>query len=189
MKFLLTVLILLIVSSAEVFAQPEIYIFRHGEKLEPWNTAEFDNFQPLSDKGRKTAENISKIFSDITVTAVYSSKTTRTLSTAWPLSVSKNIKIRFNSACSDTTAIGNFLSELSKTFSSDDKIVIISHSNIIPYFLIKTGIKPDQYPDYKITYAEQYASYLTNTFNYYWVLRPVKNGTADYSAEMILFNP
>lgn len=167
-------------------SQPEIYIFRHGEKLEPWNSQQFDSFQPLSEKGMKTAEKIAALFQKKSITAIYSSKTTRTLTTAWPLAQSKNLTIEFNAACSDTAAISDFINGLSSKYKPDETIVIISHSNIIPYFLFRFGASKNQVTDLEITYSQQYQSYLTNTYNSYWKISPIIKEQNRYKIERYL---
>ncbi len=131
-------------------AQSKIYPVRHSEKLEGWETG-LSNLQPLSEEGIKTSKRLADYFKDIPVDAIYSSNTTRTMQTAFYLCKQKNITINVAKASSDTSAINSFLNDLSKEFANDKSILIVTHSNIIPYFLIKSGLTEDKYSEMGFT--------------------------------------
>lgn len=141
---------ILIVSSFQIFGQPKIYLVRHSEKIENWQS-NLTDYQPLNETGINTSKRLKKYFESINLTAVYSSALTRTLQTAYYISESKNLEIKIEKACSDTSFIGTFLDSLSKIYSSGSSVLIVSHSNIIPYFLIKLGLKKEKFDEFNFT--------------------------------------
>lgn len=126
-------------------AQPKIYIVRHAEKLADWPGGEAGAYQPLSEEGIATASRLADYFETGTITAIYSSATTRTLHTAFPLAQKLGLQINTTEACADTAAIDAFYQELSENYGPNDTILLVSHSNIVPYLLIKAGLPKDCY--------------------------------------------
>ena len=118
----------------------KIIIVRHAEKLAGWPGGAAGAFQPLSEKGLKTAKRLAAFFKKGTVSAIYSSATTRTLHTAFQLAKKLGIQPEIAKACSDTSAIAAFYQTLHKNYGPDDTVVLVSHSNIVPYLLIKAGL-------------------------------------------------
>lgn len=142
-RFRLVLFILLLGLSvvAEALAQPKIYLVRHAEKLAGWFEAgELDRFQPLSAEGIATAERVAAQFKAGEITAIFSSATTRTLHTALVISQKVNAPVTVAQACADTAKIAAFYADLIKRFKPDQAVVLVSHSNIIPWFLIKAGL-------------------------------------------------
>ena len=139
---ILFLLVMLFGLSANVLAQPTIYVVRHAEKLAGWPKGKAGAYQPLSEQGIKTADRLAAWFKGKKVSAVYSSSTSRTLHTAFPLSQQAGVKIKIESACSDTSFIDSFLGKLRNEYKPNDIVIIVSHSNIVPYFLLKAGL-PD----------------------------------------------
>lgn len=126
-----------------VFAQPKIYIVRHAEKVANWPERELGNFQPLSDEGMATAKRLAGHFEKFSFAAIYSSSTTRTLHTAFQVGQKLGIPIDTALAMRDTSAIDAFYSTLSKKFGPDKSVLLVTHQNIIPYLLIKAGLRSD----------------------------------------------
>ncbi|RIK58564.1 hypothetical protein DCC62_29345 [candidate division KSB1 bacterium] len=125
---------------AEALAQPKIYLVRHAEKLAGWFEAgELDRFQPLSAEGIATAERVAAQFK----AGEISSATTRTLHTALVISQKVNAPVTVATACADTAEIAAFYADLTKRFKPDQAVVLVSHSNIMPWFLIKAGLTKD----------------------------------------------
>jgi hypothetical protein len=52
------------------------------------------------------------------------------------------LPIEVAEACADTAAISAFYDTLAQRFGPDQAIVLVTHSNIIPYLLIKAGLAP-----------------------------------------------
>jgi broad specificity phosphatase PhoE len=123
-----------------VHAQPTIYLVRHAEKLANWPSGQAGRFQPLSMEGIARAKRLADRFENESLAAIYSSSTTRTLHTAFPLSEKLGVPIQIANACMDTSAIDAFLAEITKKYSREDVVLLVSHSNIIPYLLTKSGL-------------------------------------------------
>ena len=139
-RFYFLVLVGLVLIVGQSRAQPTIYIVRHAEKIANWPAGRTGNFQPLSAEGVARAKKLAKQFAGGALAAIYSSLTTRTLHTAFPLSQKLKLPIQVAQACMDTTAIGDFLAKLGKEHSREDAVLLVSHSNIIPYLLVKAGL-------------------------------------------------
>jgi broad specificity phosphatase PhoE len=121
-------------------AQPALYLVRHAEKLPNWPGGALDAFHPLSAEGIARAQRLAGQFEAGRVAAIFSSPTTRTIHTALPLSQKLGLQIQTAAACMDTAAIDSFYAGLAKRFGPDKAVVLVSHSNIIPYLLIKAGL-------------------------------------------------
>jgi phosphohistidine phosphatase SixA len=122
-------------------AQPTVYLVRHAEKLATWHNDEaLDDFHPLNAEGEARAKKLADQFVPGTIAAIFSSRTTRALHTALPLSQKLNMPVEVVAACMDTAAIAGFYKNLAQRFKSGQAVVLISHSNIIPYLLIKAGL-------------------------------------------------
>lgn len=121
-------------------AQPTIYLMRHAEKLPTWLGEELDDFHPLSDEGILRAKKLATQFEKGSLSAIYSSRTTRTLHTALPLSEKLGLTVQISAACWDTTAIDSFYAELKKNFRANQAVLLVSHSNIVPYLLMRAGL-------------------------------------------------
>lgn len=155
MKYLILFVMILIYSVEPLSAQPNIYIVRHSEKINNWQN-DLGSFQALSIEGIETSKKLSNYFLDKNLTAIYSSKTARTIHTAYYTSQSKKIDIIIEDACSDTSKIDSFLKSLKTKYTKDQSILIVSHSNIIPYFLIKAGLKKEDFKNFEFTKSNKW---------------------------------
>lgn len=135
----------ILVTVGPLLAQPKLYLVRHAEKVADWPGGELGPLQPLSEKGLHTAAAFAKYFADEPVVAVYSSKTTRTLHTAFAIAQKNGFTLMTEEACADTAAIDLFLQMVDTLYDDDSAVIIVSHSNIIPYFLIKCGLTRQEY--------------------------------------------
>lgn len=151
-------------------AQPTIYIVRHSEKVNDWPD-KYHEFLPLSSDGISTSSELREYFNEIKLTAIFCSPTVRTIQTAHPTALDKGIEITINEACSDTSIISTFLKELNENYNDAHSFLIVSHSNIIPYFLIKSGLRNDEYE--KMNFTKQGEWWLTD---YYGEIFVIKNG-------------
>ncbi|MGH7597429.1 MAG: phosphoglycerate mutase family protein [bacterium] len=139
--FLVTAILLF--STVTTSAQPTIYLVRHAEKLENWpGDDDLDAYHPLSAKGGARAQKLAKKFKPGAIAAVFSSRTTRSLHTALPLAHKLKLSLEVADACMDTAAISAFYKTLAARFGPDKAVVLVSHSNIIPYLLLKAGLSP-----------------------------------------------
>jgi broad specificity phosphatase PhoE len=139
--FLVTAILLVAVATTS--AQPTIYLVRHAEKLANWPEDEnLDAYQPLSAEGIARAQKLAEQFTPGAIAAVFSSRTTRSLHTALPLAQKLKLPLEVDDACADTAEIGAFYKKVAQRFGPDKAVVLVSHSNIIPYLLIKAGLSP-----------------------------------------------
>ncbi len=126
-----------------------IWLVRHAEKVEDSETAKWqflDALRPLTPEGTKRAEALATRLKDAGITAVYSSRTTRTISTALPLVLSApGIRLIPDDDTIEKDKQADFLAWLRKTHANDRAILIVGHSNTIPVLLAKFGAKPDCY--------------------------------------------
>lgn len=126
-----------------VHAQPTIYLVRHAEKLADWPGGQSGHFQPLSAEGIARAKKLADRFEKGSLSAIYSSLTTRTLHTAFPLSRKLGVPMQIANACMDTSAIDGFLAEIRQKYTDSEAILLVSHSNIVPYLMVKAGLPGD----------------------------------------------
>jgi phosphohistidine phosphatase SixA len=129
--------------AATAYPQPTLYIVRHAEKLANWPEKELGDFQPLSETGVATSHRLAKHLASIKFAAIYSSSTTRALHTAFPFAQELGLPIDTALALRDTSAIATFYAELSKKFNANQFILLVTHSNIIPYLLMNAGLSRD----------------------------------------------
>ena len=144
------ILFFLSAQSIAFYGQPTIFIVRHSEKVSNWPHS-INSFTPLSEEGIETSQKLADYFSGDKLSAIYSSKNTRTIHTAFYTARNQSLEIQINDACSDTSKIKDFLAYIGKKFDDEDTLLIVSHSNIIPYFLIKSGLTTDRYDEMNIT--------------------------------------
>ena len=128
---------------AVAHAQPTIYLVRHAEKLADWPGGQSGHLQPLSVEGIARAQKLADQFEKESLSAIYSSLTTRTLHTAFPLSQKLGVPMQIAMACMDTSAIDGFLAEIRQKYTQSDAILLVSHSNIVPYLMVKAGLPGD----------------------------------------------
>jgi len=121
-------------------AQPTIYLVRHAEKLSTWHTEELDAYHPLSEIGAKRAQVLAEQFEKGSLAAIFSSSTTRTLHTVLPLAQKLGLSVHVSAACYDTTAIDSFYAALKKNYKTEQAVLLVTHSNIIPYLLMRAGL-------------------------------------------------
>lgn len=126
-----------------VDAQPTIYIVRHAEKVDTWPDGILDAYHPLSTVGVARAESLATVFDKGSIAGIYSSRTTRTVHTALPLSQKLGLPIMEATACQDTSLILDFYGEIIRSYSTDQSVLLISHSDIIPHLMLKAGLPLD----------------------------------------------
>ncbi len=165
-------------------AQPVIYIVRHVEKLPAWLGDDFDDFHPLSEIGIKRAQLLADSFAPESLAAVFCSPTTRTLHTALPLAQKLGVPVELAEACWDTTAIDAFYSSLKNRFAPDQAVLLISHSNIIPYLLMRAGLRPSCWKEMGITASSEVAEMVIEGYDNLWKImkpEPVQKDCTNFS--------
>ncbi len=138
-RFLTLVLCAVLFGAHSAHAQPVVYLIRHAEKLPEW-LGEYDAHHPLSEVGMARAHKLAEQFEKGALVAIYSSRTTRTLHTAMPLAQKLWLKVEIAPACTDTSAMASFFAELKKKYKPNEAVLLISHSNVIPFLLLKAGL-------------------------------------------------
>ena len=116
------------------------FLIRHAEKVRSENTTKDPD---LTKEGLLRAENWSKLFEQFKIDAIYSTNYKRTLNTAKPTALEKNIE----------TLVYHPLKIDFTKFLKDTKgknVVIVGHSNTIPSFANRI-IGEDIYPDIEDT--------------------------------------
>ena len=148
-----TVLLVLAVPAAGLDA---VYLVRHAEKADPWpQDRELDAFWPLSAAGAARAEalagRLEKAGRISSIAAVYTSRTTRTLSTAMPLVARIKVPITADDASIHPEEMSGFLARLRERHAGDAAVLIVGHSNTIPRLLVLLGAVPECYARLGIT--------------------------------------
>jgi len=161
-------------------AQPTIYIVRHAEKLAAWLEDDaMDSFHPLSTEGIGRAQKLTEQFKPEAIAAIFSSRTTRALHTALPLSQKLNLPVEAVEACMDTNAITAFYKNLAQRFGPDKSVVLVSHSNIIPYLLLKAGLPQSCFKEMRLKPAAPTEWLLIEGYDNIWQVKklasPQKN--------------
>jgi broad specificity phosphatase PhoE len=179
----------LFVTAAATSAQPTLYLVRHAEKLANWpDDDDWDAFHPLSTEGVARAQKLAEQFQPGTIAAVFSSRTTRALHTALPLAQKLKLAIKVADACMDTAAISAFYQTLAQRFGSDKAVVLVSHSNIIPYLLIKAGLSPTCYKEMGIAAAAPKSWLLIEGYGNIWKVEKVHASTPKTCAGFVRIN-
>ncbi len=185
--FILTTILLFTAVTAS--AQPTIYLVRHAEKLANWpDDDELDAYHPLSAAGVARAQKLAEQFQPGTIAAVFSSRTTRSLHTALPLAQKLKLTIEVADACMDTAAIGEFYKTLAQRFRSDQAVVLVSHSNIIPYLLIKAGLSRECFKEMGIAAASPNSWLLIEGYGNIWEVKKVHASTPKTCAGFVRIN-
>jgi broad specificity phosphatase PhoE len=182
--FILLIILAVISLATSVEAQPTIYLVRHAEKIPNWHGEELDDFHPLSEAGIARAQKLAGQFERGSLSAIFSSRTTRTLHTALPLAVKLGLPVQLSTACYDTTAIDSFYAELKKNFRANEAVLLVAHSNIIPYLLLRAGLPASCRREMGITLSPDDSGWLViEGFDNLWRIEKLgatKNGCGDF---------
>ena len=109
-------------------ATAAVFIVRHAEKQSDANEKEV----PLSDAGRARAKRLAETLRDSRITAIYSTDTVRTLSTAEPLArAAKLAPILYSASGADGKVDLSALAERIRREHPSDNVLVVGHSNTI----------------------------------------------------------
>ncbi|MCH8871963.1 tetratricopeptide repeat protein [candidate division KSB1 bacterium] len=153
---------------SETGIKPTVYLVRHAEKLADWPGGRIGDYQPLSSAGIARTEKLADYFKDLSLSAIYSSNTTRTLHTAFPLAQKKELKITVAEACKDTSAITAFFQELNEKFGPEDAVLLVTHSNLVPYHLMKAGLPKECEDEMGFTHPTDTSWILIEGYDHIW---------------------
>ena len=145
-----------------------LVIVRHAEKMEPWPAE--DRLQPLSAEGMRRAEQLRNLVANLDIKAIYTSNTTRALSTAMPAAVSKGLVPNVHPASEKTDSLDAFISMVRNTYSSSDFVLVVSHSNIIPEWLTRFRIDASTLTEMGISFNSRYNGYLVDGYDGVWLV-------------------
>ncbi|HEY7111531.1 MAG TPA: histidine phosphatase family protein [Thermoanaerobaculia bacterium] len=120
---------LLALAASRAEAQKAILVVRHAEKASDANGKEV----PLSEQGKARAERLAAMLRDAGITAICSTDTVRTRSTAEPLARALHMTIRIYGDVNDLAG------ELKR--EPDTVALVVGHGNTVPLFLTAMGVK------------------------------------------------
>ena len=121
-----------------LLAQKAVFVVRHAEKASEANEASV----PLSAAGTARAQKLAAMLKDAGVTAIYSTDTVRTKTTAEPLAAAKKLPIRtYDFATVDGKPdLSSFAKKLQREHSGD-VVLVVGHSNTIAPLLSALGCR------------------------------------------------
>lgn len=136
--------LLLLLLAAPAAGLDTVWLVRHAEKADAWPAdRDLDALQPLSREGTARAESLADRLKDAGITAIYTSRTTRTLSTALPLAARNKIPLTADDATTRPSEIPPFLARLRERHTGDRAILLVGHSNTVPHLLVALGASPE----------------------------------------------
>jgi broad specificity phosphatase PhoE len=139
-------LLAMVLCAVPAAALDTVYLVRHAEKSEGWPQERgLDAFWPLSPAGQVRAEFLASRLENAGIAAVYTSRTTRTLTTGLPLANRIRVPIAANDDSIAQEKMEAFLSAVRGKHLSDKAVLIVGHSNTIPLLLMRLGATPDCY--------------------------------------------
>lgn len=120
-----------------------LYIVRHAEKVASWPAGAYlDPLRPLSAAGVARADGLATELEDAGITAIYASRTTRSVQTGVPLADRTGATLTVESSTVDPGKMKNFLAGLDERHEGDEAVLVIGHSNTIPGLLLRLGAVP-----------------------------------------------
>ena len=128
-RFAVSFLVLALGAAAAVPAQTAVFVVRHAEKASDSS----DRDVPLSDAGKARAERLATMLRDAGITAIYSTDTVRTRSTAEPLARAGGRTVRIYS---DVAVLAEQLKREPGTVA-----LVVGHSNTVPALLSALGVR------------------------------------------------
>ena len=119
----------------ELFGQEVIYVARHVD-IQPLirMDAPILDETPLSESGRKQANTLAERLKDAGITAIYTSKTARTIQTAEPLS--KMLGLAINQI--SRRDIDGLIAQIREK-NQQDRVLVVGHWTTLPGILKRLG--------------------------------------------------
>ena len=114
----------LVISTFSIADQQTWYFVRHFEK-------QLGDNPSLTETGKARAQALAVFFSDKPLTQIYSTDYHRTLETATPVAVLKNLPL--------TAYAPQNLAEFSTKLKTQDHVLVVGHSNTTPEILSLMG--------------------------------------------------
>lgn len=135
-------ILLPVLVAAPAAALDTLYLVRHAEKAAGW-PPEQDALQPLSPAGTIRAEFLASRLESAGIKAIYTSPTTRTLSTGLPLSLRTGARLFAREDTVKEDRMGPFLAGLRTAHANDPAVLVVAHSNTVPRLLTLLGAVPE----------------------------------------------
>jgi broad specificity phosphatase PhoE len=129
-------LFLLALPPAPASAQKAVFVVRHGEKASDASEAG----TPLSEAGQKRAQKLAVLLQDAGITAVYSTDTVRTRTTAQPLASALHVETQIYDPkdAQGKVSAAAVLERLQK--EPQAVVLVVGHSNTVPLLLSALGV-------------------------------------------------
>jgi broad specificity phosphatase PhoE len=161
-----------------------IFLVRHAEKTDDWPAArDLDAFRPLTPAGEARAQALAVRLKGEGIAAIYSSRTTRTLSTGEPLAKAAGRPLVADDASTRPTEMDGFLTALRQKHAADHAVLIVGHANTVPDLLVKLGAKPDCFQRLGITGKP--GSLMTESYDGLWRVDLKKQGCEAIERELM----
>jgi broad specificity phosphatase PhoE len=174
--------VLLLLLAVPAAGLDTVWLVRHAEKAESWPTdRDLDALQPLSREGTARAEALADRLKDAGIAAVYTSRTTRTLSTGLPLAARNKIPLTADDATTKPSEIPPFLAKLRERHAGDRAILLVGHSNTLPHLLVALGAKPECFA--KLGIKETPDGPMIEGYEGVWRVELAKQGCAGMARE------
>jgi len=130
----------LLLTAEATQALDTIYLVRHADKATFWpKDRALNKFQPLNRVGLDRADAIAEHLAEADVARIYTSSTTRTLTTGMPLAKAQGVPIGPDDRTIDRSQMLAFFEELRTRHAEDKAVLIVGHSNTVPLLLIALG--------------------------------------------------
>jgi phosphohistidine phosphatase SixA len=175
LPLLLALVLALWLAGSPVAALDVIFLVRHAEKAADWPASrDLDAFRPLTPAGAARAEALAVRLKGEGVATIYSSRTTRTLSTGEPLAKATGRPIVADDASTRPAEMASFLAALRQKHPADRAVLIVGHANTIPELLVRLGAKPECFQRLGITGKP--GSLITESYDGVWRVNLKKQG-------------
>jgi len=113
-----------------------VYLVRHAEKEVGWPRGDgLDRLHPLSAKGIARAGALASRMHDVDLVAIAVSPTTRSIHTALPTATSHDLTIEVESSTTDRARAAAWLEQTIAAHPGPGALLIVGHSNTIPWWL------------------------------------------------------
>jgi broad specificity phosphatase PhoE len=171
-------------AASPLVALDVIFLVRHAEKTDDWPAErDLDAFRPLTPAGEERAQTLAARLQGEGIAAIYSSRTTRTLSTGEPLAKATGRPLVADDASTRPAEMEGFLTALRRKHAADHAVLIVGHANTVPDLLVKLGAKPDCFQRLGITGKP--GSLMTESYDGLWRVDLKKQGCEAIERELM----
>lgn len=148
MKNFWMIVLFLGLSASCAQALDTIWIVRHAEKEADWPEArELDAARPLNAEGIARSERIATGLSGEKILAVLGSPTSRSLHTGLPTARAHGCALLAAAESVDREGLAAWMEELTVEYPDPGAILVVGHSNTVPWLLEALGAEADCFAD------------------------------------------